>query len=276
MKTAIIQMNSSGDKRRNIEKALSFVHTAAGRGARFILLPEVFNYRGGVKAKKNLQMISEEIPGASLRPFMGAARKARAFILAGSIYEKAKGSQKVYNTSALISPAGKIIAKYQKSHLFDAVLKKKTVRESDSFLAGKKTVVARVEKFKVGMSICYDVRFPELYRACARLGAHVLCVPSAFTKITGQVHWEVLLKARAIENLCYVLAPNQAGTDARGIEAFGHSLIIGPWGEILARASASAEEIIFAELSLSEVQKARRVFPSAQRPKFGIVRKEKK
>src|SRR3989338_6539622 len=266
MKTAVIQMNSSGDKQRNIEKALRFVRTAAGRGAQFILLPEVFNYRGGIKTKEDFRMISEEIPGAlrhaqdgskdgersrttSLRPFLGAARKAKAFILAGSIYEKAKGSQKVYNTSVLISPEGKICAKYRKIHLFDAILKGKAIRESDSFLAGKKIVVARVEKFNVGMSICYDLRFPEFYRACARLGAHILCVPSAFTKITGQVHWEVLLKARAIENLCYVLAPNQTGTDSRGIEAFGHSLIISPWGEVLARASAAAEEIIFAELS---------------------------
>ncbi len=293
MKTAVIQMNSSGDKRRNIEKALSFLHAAAGRKARFILLPEVFNYRGGIKTKQDLRMISEEIPGVlrhaqddskdgersrtkSLRPFLDAARKSKAFVLAGSIYEKGEGSQKVYNTSALISPEGKVIAKYRKIHLFDAILKKKAIRESDFFLAGKKIVIARIEQFNVGMSICYDLRFPELYRACARLGAHVLCVPSAFTKITGQVHWEVLLKARAIENLCYVLAPNQTGTDARGIEAFGHSLIISPWGEILARASATAEEIIFADLSLPEVQKARRVFPSVQRSRFGVVREEKR
>ncbi len=276
MKTAVIQMNSSSDKQRNIEKALSFLHAAAGRKARFILLPEVFNYRGGIKTKQDLQMISEEIPGESIRPFLDAARKSKSFVLAGSIYEKTEGSQKVYNTSALISPDGKIIAKYRKIHLFDAILKKKVIRESDSFLAGKKTVIARIEEFNVGMSICYDLRFPELYRACARLGAHVLCVPSAFTKITGQVHWEVLLKARAIENLCYVLAPNQTGTDARGIEAFGHSLIISPWGEILARACAPTEEIIFADLFLSEVQKARRVFPFAERSKFGVVREEKR
>lgn len=273
MKTAVIQMNSSGDKRRNIEKALDFVRAAAGRGARFILLPEVFNYRGGIKTKEALRMIAEDIQGESLRPFLDAARRHKAFILAGSIYEKAQGSAKVYNTSALISPAGKIIAKYRKIHLFDAILEEKTVCESDSFLAGKKIVAARVKEFNIGLSICYDVRFPELYRACARLGAHVLCVPSAFTKMTGQVHWEVLLKARAIENLCYVLAPNQTGTDSRGVEAFGNSLMISPWGEILARASATAEEIIFAELSLVEVQKARRVFSSAQRSRFGVVHK---
>lgn len=273
MKTAVIQMNSSSDKRRNIEKALSFVHTAAGRGARFVLLPEVFNYRGGIKTKKDLRTISEEIPGGSLRPFLDAAPRYKAFILAGSIYEKAKDSQKVYNTSALISPAGKIIAKYRKIHLFDAILKEKAIRESDSFLAGEKTVVAQVEGFNVGMSICYDLRFPELYRAYAGRGAQIFSVPSVFTKITGQAHWKVLLRARAIENLCYVLAPNQIGRDAKGIEAFGHSMMVNPWGEVLAEASGDREEIIFAEISLKEIQKARQILPAAGRSRFEITRK---
>ena len=277
MKTAVIQMNSSGDKCRNLEKALSFVHAAVGRKARFILLPEVFNCRGGVRTKQDLQMISEKIPGESLRPFLDVARASKVFILAGSIYEKIPQSEKVYNTSVLISSEGKVIAKYRKIHLFDAILKKKTIRESDSFLAGKKMVIRRVEEFNVGMSICYDLRFPELYRACARLQAHVFCIPSAFTKITGQVHWEVLLKARAIENLCYVLAPNQTGSDARGIEAFGHSLIVSPWGEILAQAGANKEEIIFAELFLAEIQKARRILPQKIRSTgFEVVREEKR
>lgn len=273
MKTAVIQMNSSSDKRRNIEKALSFVHAAAGRGARFILLPEVFNGRTFIKTTRDLSAMAEAIPGGSLRPFLEAAQKFKVFILAGSIYEKAPQKAKVYNTSTLISPQGKIIAKYRKMHLFDAVLNKKSIRESAYFLPGEKAVVSRAGEFNLGMTICYDLRFPELYRACARLGAHVLCVPSSFTKITGEVHWEVLLKARAIENLCYVLAPNQIGRDAKGIEAFGHSMIVNPWGEIAAEASGDREEILFAEISLKEIQKARQILPAAGCSRFDITSK---
>ena len=219
---------------------------------------------------------AENIPGPTTDLLGTIAREHKVFILAGSIYEKSPVGNRVYNASALINPQGKVVAKYRKINLFDAVLGKRRLKESDTFLAGKKPVMTSIEKFKAGLSICYDIRFPALYQFYSRHGADIVFVPSAFTRKTGEAHWEVLLRARAIENLCYVLAPNQTGSDARGIEAFGHSLIISPWGEILAQASGTEEEIIFAELSLSEIQKARRVFPAVQRSRFGVVCKEER
>ncbi len=263
MKIAVIQLNSSDDKKSNIARALSFVESAIQHQARFIVLPEVFNYRGKINTRKKLQSIAEHLPGKSTAPFLKIARRNKVFILAGSIYEKIGNSNKVYNTSGLIYPSGKVCVRYRKIHLFDALIGKKVVKESALFRAGRKLAFGCVDEFSVGLSICYDLRFPEIYREYARKGAHILCVPSAFTKMTGKTHWEVLLRARAVENLCYVVAANQIGCDARGIEAFGHSLIVNPWGEVIARASADKEEVIFAEISMETLRDKRKIFPSA-------------
>lgn len=267
MKIAVIQLNATNDKRDNIQKAIGFVAQALSKKAKFVLLPEVFSFRGRGDTKDGFKDIAEIILGESVMPLAALARRHKAFILAGSIYERVKGSSKVYNTSVLIDAIGSVRARYRKMHLFDAVLGKKRVRESDWFLPGRQLKTASVEEFKIGMSICYDLRFPQMYRAYARMGADILCVPSAFTQKTGMAHWEVLLRARAIENLCYVAAPNQIGKNGQGIDHYGNSMIVDPWGTVLARASAQKEEIIFACIRKEEILRRRRLLPPLHREK---------
>ncbi len=262
MRIALIQLQSGIDKTKNLEKTLSFCEEAAHRKAEFILLPEVFIFRGKIESRKHLAAISEPIEGGAITAISAIAKDLKVSILAGSIYEKVKNSSKVYNTSVLVGPDGRIKSIYRKKHLFDANLKGRTVRESKTFLAGEKTSLAAVGEFKLGLSICFDLRFPEMYRSYSKHGADLLCVPSAFTKETGEKHWEVLLRARAVENLCYVLAPNQIGTDNRGITDYGHSLAVDPWGNVLAEGSAGKEEIIFASMDRKVVKQFRQKLPN--------------
>lgn len=256
LKTAVIQLRATGNKAENIQRAVFLVQQAIRRQAEFILLPEIFVFRGRWEGI-DIEEIAEEIPGESIAPLMSLARRHKVFILAGSIFEKSNAAKKVYNTSVLINDRGDIAAKYRKRHLFDANIGGKWIRESDQFVAGAKPAMARIKGFEVGLSICFDLRFPELYREYAFGGAQVLCVPSAFTHQTGKAHWEILLRARAVENLCYVLAPNQAGKNSRGIRCYGHSMIVDPWGKILARASADQEEVIFANLDRKTLKRRR-------------------
>lgn len=260
MKVAVIQTNAGANKKQNIKRAVDLVSRAVGQGAKWIALPEMFSYRGPLSAE-NFSSIVEKIPGESTLPLMALARQGNVFILAGSVYEKSPKKNKCCNTSALINGAGKIIAKYRKMNLFNAVIGKTVIKESAWFLPGRSPQIARVEDFKVGLSICYDLRFGELFRKYANQGAQVLCIPAVFTKKTGQAHWEVLVRARAIENLSYVLAPNQAGEDYRGVASYGNSLIVSPWGEVIARASADREEIIYADIHQSAIEEARAVLP---------------
>ena len=264
MKAAVVQINSSDDKKRNIARACELVKEAIRQKARLIALPEVFNYRGKLDAISKFDEIAEKIPGESTISFCELASRAKVFILAGSIYESIGNSKKIYNTSILIGPSGKLLARYRKIHLFDAILGNKTVKESKFFKPGRQLVIGKVENFKAGLSICYDLRFPELYREYFKQGAGLLMVPSSFTKKTGAAHWEVLLRARAVENLCYVLAPNQIGFDGHGIESFGHSLIVNPWGEVLARASSDQEEVITADISMDVLSAKRKILPAIQ------------
>ncbi len=261
MNVALVQFNAGPDKNENIRRALSFVDAAARRKARFILLPEMFCCRGDISRPENFRAVAENIPGDSLKPFMQLARKRKVFILAGSIIEKIGKVHKAYNTSVLINASGSVEVAYRKIHLFDARLKTASLQESKIFLAGKVPAIGKIGALKVGMSVCYDLRFPDLYQTYRRAGAHVLTVPSCFTRFTGQAHWEVLLRARAIENQCYVLAPNQVGKDARGVAAYGHSMVVSPWGEILAQGSGQKEEIIFTEISLEEIKKSQKILP---------------
>ena len=262
MKVAVVQLGATDDKARNFNKAVAFVRRAIDRRARLIALPEVFIFRGRIRSRAEVRAVAETIPGESLRPLMALARQNKVFILAGSIYEKAAGKDRAYNTSVFIDDRGAIKARYRKIHLFEAVLGNKRIREADCFMAGHRAAMARAEKFKIGLSICYDLRFPEMYRKYAALGAHVLCVPAAFTHETGKAHWEVLARARAIENRCYVLAPNQVGKSGKGVRHYGHSMIVDPWGEILAAASGNKEEIIYAQLDLRDIKAARQKLPA--------------
>lgn len=259
MKIALIQFNAGPDKDDNLRRALFFIMQAADRGAKFILLPEMFLYRGNLLKKENLHYAAEAIPGKSLNVLAQEAIRQKVSILAGSIAEKA--GSKAYNTSVLINPQGKITACYRKIHLFGAKIQGQNVNESQCFLRGTKPVMGVVDGFRVGMSICYDLRFPDLYQKYQMKSAHVLVVPSCFTRTTGQVHWEVLLRARAIETQCFVLAPNQVGKDARGVVSYGNSMIVNPWGEILVRGSDNKEEILVADITSKDFKIFQKVLP---------------
>ncbi len=259
MKVALIQFNATADKADNCHRALRFVEEALARKAKFVALPETFLWRGNAGDKAAFAAAMEPVPGRSLLPFMAFALAHKAHILAGSVLEKARGSKKAYNTSILIGPDGTIVAKYRKIHLFDARIGDKIIREPEFFLPGRRNVLARAGEFTAGLSVCYDLRFSQLYRKYA--GADIITVPSCFTRKTGEAHWEMLLRARAIENLCYVLAPGQVGPDARGVEAYGNSMIVSPWGEVLARGSDNKEEIIYGDINKQEIMKARAILP---------------
>lgn len=262
MRVAAVQLRASKDKGRNIANAVKLVRRAAHNGATFVALPEVFNYRGPLQTKTFLSSVAETVPGASVAPFLSLAREHGIFVLLGSLYERIPGEKRVYNASVLIDGNGRVRVLYRKVHLFDACIGKKVLKESDVFKPGRKGVLADIDGFRTGLSICYDLRFPDLYRAYSKKGANLLMVPSAFTHKTGQAHWRALLRARAIENLCYVVAPNQIGEDARKIRSYGHSMIVGPWGEVLAEASAEREQIIYADLKMSELRRVRRILPA--------------
>jgi len=261
MKVAAVQFKATDDKRRNIARAIACVEEAARHHAKFIALPEIFVWRGVVEGKVTFQNIGETVPGPTTKMFCDLARKRKVNILMGSLYEKINGEKKVFNTSVFINKKGDIAAKYRKINLFDARFGDKKIKESMTFLAGNKPALARVEGFTAGLSICYDLRFPSMYQRYKNAGADILCIPSAFTRQTGKFHWTILLKARAIENLCYVIAPNQVGTDKKGVTSFGHSMIVSPWGNILAEASGSREEIIYADIEKKTLEQDRKILP---------------
>jgi predicted amidohydrolase len=260
LKVALLQYCATQDKASNLALAVTMSLEAIGQKAEFILLPEVFNFRGDTRNKEVLAKAKERVPGPSSDVFVQLAQKHNVSFLLGSILETA-GKTRAYNTSVFIDPEGKITVKYRKIHLFDARIGDKIIKEADTFRAGRMPRTAKLGGFSLGFSICYDLRFPDLYQNYARCGVDVLVVPSCFTKKTGEAHWEPLLRARAIENLAYVLAPNQIGTDVRGMQAYGHSMIISPWGEVLACASGGSQEIVYGEINLEEVRKARQILP---------------
>ena len=267
LKVAAVQMTSGSDKEKNLNQAEKLITIARKKGAKFIALPEVFNFRGNLnEASKN----AERIPGYSTKFISTLARKFKVWILIGSLMEKSVGVYrgKPFNTSILINPQGKIIAKYRKMHLFDIRLKGKEILESSRNQAGEKPTITKIGNTKVGLSICYDLRFPELYRYYSSKDVEIICIPSSFTKLTGEVHWHTLVKARAIENLAYVIAPGQAGTGSAGIKTFGHSLIIDPWGKILAEGPAIGEAVIFADIDLDYLRKIRENLPALEHRKL--------
>ena len=257
MKVACLQMNSQDDKAANLAAAEELVRRAAVGGARLVVLPETWTFKGGHAA---LAGAAEALDGPCNTVLAGLAAQLDLSILAGSIYERREGSDRLANSSVLFGPSGAPLAVYRKIHLFDAVAGGKTYRESDDLEAGDEVVTAQVDGVTVGLSICYDLRFPELYRALALRGARVLLVPSAFTAATGRAHWEVLLRARAIENGCFVAAAGQWGLYAGDRLSFGHSMIVDPWGTVLAEAPDGVG-LCVAELDLSVVDRVREQLP---------------
>jgi len=240
-------MNSSADKQHNIKTAQQLCATACQSGAAFILLPEVFNLRAD---SKTMQQHAEPIPGPSLSPLMQLAKEHQAWILAGSLCEKIKNQTKVYNSSALIGPSGTITAIYRKIHLFDAAVDGKNIRESTTFAPGSQQVVTTINTIHTGLAICYDLRFPDLFKSYREQNTKMICLPSAFTATTGKADWERLLRTRAKETNTTILAPNQTGIGSQGVRCYGNSMIVAPDGQIIARASQEKEEILTATLVL--------------------------
>ena len=268
LKIAAVQMSSGQNKEKNLQQAEKLITKAAKGGAKLIVLPEVFNFRGKLSDAAGA---AETIPGHSTNFINGLAKKFKVWILIGSLMEKDTVRAyhgKPFNTSILINPQGKIIAKYRKIHLFDIRLKGKEILESKRNQAGKNPKLVKAGNAKLGLSVCYDLRFPELYRLYSKAGAEILCIPSSFTKPTGEAHWHTLIKARAIENLAYVIAPNQAGVGSGGIKTYGHSLIVDPWGKVLAEGPASGEAVIFADIDLEYLKKIRRNLPALEHRKL--------
>lgn len=259
-----IQMATGSDKEKNLKSVEKLINYAVKKGASFIALPEVFNFRGNLSdAPKH----AEPIPGPSTQLISRLAQDNEVWILIGSMMEKSK-SDKPFNTSVLINPEGKIVTTYRKMHLFDITLKGKEILESSRNGAGKEPSLTKIKTIKTGLSICYDLRFPELFRKYSEDGAEIICVPSSFTKITGEAHWEALLRARAIENQCFVIAPNQAGIGSGGVKTYGHSIIIDPWGKILAEAPEFGEAVITADLDFNYLRKIRENLPALQHRKL--------
>ncbi|MBN8866213.1 MAG: carbon-nitrogen hydrolase family protein [Solirubrobacterales bacterium] len=259
MRAAVVQINSGTDRSRNVEVAGRLVEAAASDGAQLVVLPEKWSLLGDGRA---LSEGAEGLDGEAIGAARGWARDLGVTVLAGSFTE-ASPEGLPRNTSVLISPDGEIVAEYSKIHMFDVEAGGVEYRESDHERAGDRLATGRAGDMEIGLTVCYDLRFPELFRALLDRGAEVFTVPSAFTSATGRDHWEPLIKARAIENQAFVLAANQVGTAAPKYDSWGHSMIVDPWGEILAQV-ASGEGFACAELDLAHQAEIRQKLPAVQ------------
>jgi predicted amidohydrolase len=255
---AAVQMRTGADLEANLARARILAERAAERGAELVALPEVFAWRG---PRTEEAAATSPIPGRVSEFLCRLAADLAIVLVGGSFLERAPDAGKSYNTSLLIGPDGAILGRYRKIHLFDVDLPGEvSVCESETRAGGRDVVTAPTALGTIGLSICYDLRFPELYRRLAAAGATILAVPSAFTFYTGSAHWEPLLRARAIENQAYVVAPNQAGKSPHGFPDYGHSMIVDPWGTVLARAG-DGEQVILAELDPEHLARVRREMP---------------
>lgn len=259
-RAACIQLRSSDDIAENIRTASALIREAKKQGVDFIATPEntaLMAPDGGAKIEKSFA----ENDDPALAAFRALAEELDIWLLVGSLAIKVSET-KTANRSFLIDPKGRIAARYDKIHLFDTDPGAgETYRESNTVMDGRRAVIAELPWGMVGLTICYDLRFPQLYRALAKAGAFILTVPSAFTETTGKAHWHTLLRARAIENGAFVVAPAQGGTHANGRKTYGHSLIVAPWGEVLAEAGTEPG-VIVAEIDPARVTDARGRVPS--------------
>ena len=251
---AVLQMDSQNNVEDNLKTVVEFIGEAAGRGAKLIAMPENMNYIGADIAER-----AEEIPGgATFQLLSSLAQKYGAWLHCGNIYEKNPNDPRPFNTTMIISPKGELVAKYRKIHPFDVVIPNgPSNRESEHVCPGNEIVsVDTGEVGCLGLSICYDMRFAELYRIMALDGAQIFMVPANFTMPTGKDHWETILRTRAIENGCYVAAPAQYGIKPK-FQAYANSMVIDPWGNVIARAS-NYPQVITAEIDLDYIDKVRR------------------
>ena len=264
-RAAIIQMVSTDDLDMNLSQAADLVREAVRQGAQFALLPEYFPI---ISDDETAKISIGEAPGQGpIQDFLaGQARDNRIWLMAGTFSLQSNEAARVHNTCLLYNPDGLCTHRYDKIHLFDVQVgdeEKEVYNESDTIIPGNSTVVAETPLGRIGMTVCYDLRFPELYRELSRQQAEIITVPSAFTYATGKRHWELFLRARAVENLCFVIASNQGGQNTETRRTWGHSMIIDPWGDVL----CSLEEgpgVACADIDLARVHQLRQSFPALE------------
>ncbi len=257
LRVTLVQTNAGQDVQANLGR---LKHLLSGIGATDVIaLPEVFAIRG---SHQDYRGSAEPVAGPLTEFLASIAHRHNAWVLAGSIIENA-GQALFYNTSLLLNRRGDVMASYRKIHLFEAELDNgQVIRESETYAAGNDPVMADLEGWRCGLAICYDLRFPELFRRYSAQGAHLLFIPSNFTQRTGKDHWNVLLRARAIENQCFVVAPDQCGTNPHtGVESHGHSMVVGPWGDVLADIE-EGEQTVTLTLDLHDLNQTRQRIPA--------------
>jgi predicted amidohydrolase len=268
---AVVQLNSQDDVTKNLSRVRELSKRARDAGAEIISLPENFAYFGDEEKKRE---IAENLAssGEIVGTLKAHAKELGAWIVAGGMPEKSDDRARPFNTSILISPKGDVVSRYRKIHLFDVdVPGAGPLTESSATAAGSEPCLTEARGVPLGMTVCYDVRFPELYTKLALAGARVISVPAAFTLMTGKDHWTVLLRARAIENEVFILAPAQAGRHPRGRHTYGKSCIIDPWGDVIAQVGGSGEGFAVARLDFAYQDEVRRALPCLSHKKINIA-----
>jgi len=268
IKIACVQINAGSDFNKNLKQSFKMAHEAVHHGAQVIAYPETFLHRGSAAKMKDVADKTERV----IHKFQHMACMSRVPILLGSILEKSKKPNRYFTTSLMISDKGQVAARYRKLHLFDVNTPGRLhFHESEKIDPGASVESAVLFGIHFGFTICYDLRFPELYRKLAISGAQVIFVPSNFVHETGKAHWHALLRSRAIENQAYIVAPAQVGRNpATSVRSYGHSLIVDPWGKVLREGSESKSEVTVAEIDTGHVQKLRSQFPVLASTRFTI------
>jgi predicted amidohydrolase len=271
MRAAVCQMRSGEDVPANLLAAQALLGEAAHGGADIVVLPEFFAYLG--PDPRNPQ-VAEELPGGAASALLSrTARERHMWILGGSIHER--DGERIYNTAPLFDRDGELVATYRKIHLFDVDLDgQPPFRESATFTPGMELVTHPVEDVRIGLSICYDLRFPELFRGLMALGTELVLLPAQFQHQTGVAHWETLLRARAVENQCFVAASAQwgeFGSPEESRRSHGHSMIVGPWGDVLVQAPEEGSGVWFADLDMAELRRVRKVLPALEHRRLGLI-----
>ena len=259
---AAVQMASGPNVKANLEEAEKLIKTAVQQEAKLVVLPENFAIMGMTEVDK--VAIAETAGEGPIQQFLSQqASKHGVWIVGGTIPVESSVTGKVYSTSLLYNDSGDMVARYDKIHLFDVMLEdsNESYNESETIESGNDVVVVDTPFGKLGMAICYDLRFPELFRAMADVGMEICVLPSAFTNLTGRAHWESLLRARAIENLCYIIAPDQGGYHKNGRETYGDSMIVDPWGVVLNRLPHGTG-VVVSDVDLEKLRKTRQNFPA--------------
>jgi predicted amidohydrolase len=260
VRAAAVQLQSTEDMDRNLEDADRLTRAAAADGAELVVLPERLDIRGSAA---DYAARAEALDGRPVTWAREAARELGIDIVAGSVAERREGHERVANTSVHVGPDGEIRALYRKIHMFDVEVDGVEYRESEHSEPADEIVVSETAQgLGLGLTICYDLRFPELYRILALRGARIVAIPAAFTRVTGEAHWEILLRARAIENQVFVIAPGQGRLPGPDRDSYGNSMIVDPWGEVLARAGGEGASFVAADLDLARQEEIREKLPS--------------